>query len=201
MRDHITGIVIHCNTPEYLLKAIETVRMHEDIDIILIDGSARNSNGWVVCKGLKSESVKVTQLGHNIGHGKGINMAMAMVTTKYALLFDSDIEMLAPCLSEMIALMDGKYGCGQIIHTDMNGCNSVTGIEYLHPHFALIDVEQFGKYHACVHHGAPMIKAMRELSGMGLLVDFPVPQYVKHHGRATVRTKPREFKSHQWDKI
>ncbi len=205
MHDKITGIVVNHNTPEFLKCAVESITSkYQSMRIIIIDGSKPKIPGYFMASKLAegNKNIECVQMNQNIGHGRGIDLGMGMVKTEFALLFDSDIVMRSPCLEEMISTIGpNDYGCGQVIKTDTEGCNNSHGdIDYLHPHFAVIRRNVYFNYNKAIHHGAPLIKAMRNIKGLGLLRDFPVKEYITHYGRGTVKLKPREFKASTWDK-
>jgi hypothetical protein len=195
--DAVTGIVVHYNTPSLLKECIDSINSHYKINIIIIDGSPKGSAGNIMANHLTENkpNIRCINANYNIGHGKGINMGMSMVTTP--LVNDRCLEFM---LSKM-ETEERKYGCGLIVTTDENGCNTKEGIDYLHPYFSLIDREMFYKFPICTHHGAPMIVPMRALNGLNLLVNFDPSPYVLHHHRGTVRLRPKEFRPRTWDRI
>jgi len=201
----VTGIVVHYNTPEFLKVAVDSITRLYDINIIIVDGSPKASPPYNMAEHLTENKpqLKCIHVEHNIGHGKGIALGMSMVTTPLAMIFDSDINMLKPCIADMVALMEQsaerKYGIGQVMKVNYNGVNDDKGeLDYLHPHFCLIDRNMYYRFRGAVHHGAPMIHAMRDMKGLDLLINFAVKDFVFHSGRATVRLKPREFKPQTW---
>jgi len=80
--------------------------------------------------------------------------------------------------------------------------SSLNLIENFPKPFALIDKEKYYQFKPFVNHGAPFISAAKSIDSTGkdLLIDFPVKDYVFHHGRVTRRLRPKEFNPRNWDK-
>lgn len=195
----ISGITVVHNTPELVKRAIESIRkFYHKLPITMINGS---TDGYKY----RFSEFSCYNLKQNIGHGPGLNFGLERCPTRFALIFDSDIEMIAPCIDRMADLLareKATYGVGQVVQVDENGRNVEKGIAYLHPHFALIDVTMYFSWHRFTHHGAPCLRAMKELHDAGMsdcLIDFPVSEYVKHEGRGTRNLNPPEFLK-DWEK-
>jgi hypothetical protein len=114
---------------------------------------------------------------NNLGHGRGMDLALRQVKTKYALIFDSDIVMIKSPVQLMINMMESDtYGVGYVEKTDMGGYewgarpeHAAEGFMYmLHPFFHLLQVENYFKFHPYVHHGAPCFLAARDIHRHGL---------------------------------
>lgn len=188
---NITAITVVYNTPRLAASAINSVKQfYPNMPIIVVNGSTDKHD-------YSGNNVVVYNLEKNIGHGKGIHFGLEKCKTRYALLFDSDTKMKSPCLDRMKKLIRGKYGVGHVCKINDQGHNSEEGIKYLHPYFALINVVMYNSWHRSIHHGAPLIKAMKEIHEAGmserLLVDFPVSYFVYHKGRGTRMLRPKEF--------
>ncbi|GAG56336.1 unnamed protein product, partial [marine sediment metagenome] len=181
-------------------KAYVSIRkFHPNMPIIIIDGSDPQNPCSFYVKTLVSDKTKVISLGFNIGHGKGMHMGISQVKTKYALIFDSDIEMLKTPISQMLEMMEeGTFGVGTIVKTGFDGINyglrshhEKTGpILYLHPQFQLININKYKKFPPYIHHGAPCLSTMLDMHKRGLsdkiLINFPsLETFVKHRGRGT----------------
>nr|PZN47627.1 MAG: hypothetical protein DIU61_19595 [Bacteroidota bacterium] len=187
----ITGITVNYETPKLLVMALSSIhRFYPDLKIVVVNLSLFPWKG-------KIRNVEFHNLGQNIGHGPGMHYGLMRTKTDFALCFDTDIILKKPCLEQMLEQMTrGSYGVGQVINVDEKGRNSDRGTRYLHPHFMLLRVNQYFKYHRFVHHGAPCIRAMEDLKSKGksyIVKDFPVSAYVYHKGRGTRRLQPREF--------
>ncbi len=87
------------------------------------------------------------------------------------------------------------YGVGQVINVDNNGSNNNSGFEYLHPHFCIIRRSLFDKFSQAIHHGAPLLKSMLDLSQQKriCLINFPIEEFITHLGRGTRNLNPPEF--------
>jgi hypothetical protein len=186
MKD-VTGIVVCSNTKGLIQRAYESVRkFYPDMRIIIIDGSDVGDPCYSYVSDLSSDITTVGVCGYNIGHGRGLVAAIDMVKTKYALIFDSDIELIASPIESMAEMMeDDTFGVGhlEIVGPDgyeynvSNRVLSVTPTLYLHPYFQLINVSNYHKFPPYVHHGAPCFKTMNEIKRQGLsekiLKQFP----------------------------
>lgn len=184
---NVTGITVCCNTKDLIKRAYESVRMsHPDMPIIIIDGSDPGNSCALYVKGLASKITTVVSLGYNIGHGRGLCMGIDQAKTKYALIFDSDIEMLKSPVSRMLEMMEEEtFGVGYIEKTGRDGFEygehaahkNQDWMPYLHPYFQLINIRNYRKFHPYVHHGAPCFLTMRDIYDRGLsniiIKEFP----------------------------
>jgi hypothetical protein len=184
----ITGITVCWNTKDLIERAYNSVRkFHPDMPIVIIDGSNPNDPCAAYVRGLASEITTVISPGYNVGHGRGLCMGIDKAKTRYALIFDSDIEMRKSPIEAMLAMMeDDTFGVGYIEEkTALDGFewgwpgHDTPGewMRYLHPMFQLIDVENYRKFHPYVHHGAPCYLTMLDIHKRGLsgkiLKQFP----------------------------
>ena len=202
--DDITGITVCHNTQDLIQKAYESIRrFHPTLKIIIVDGSNTTDSCYLYVESLKSDITTVIHCNYNIGHGRGMNLALRLCLTKYALIFDSDIVMLRSPVMEMLAMMEeDTYGVGAFDYVDTRGFgknnhsiewrNAAT--KYLHPYFQLINVAIYKQYPPYVHHGAPCIHTMNEIKRRGLadkiLKEFPGAsiygnEYIQHHTSGT----------------
>ena len=198
--DQITGLVVSYNTKELLKRSIESLRVfYPDLPILIIDSSDENNECCHYVRELSRFDDTITSIyvPGNIGHGKGMDKGIRNIRTKYVLLFDSDIEIISPCLEEMIYIFSRiTYGVGQVITVDRNGSNCVDGIAYLHPHFCIIQIDRYFSFPPFIHHGAPLLKTMLHISERGYeneLKNFDLRKYVIHKGRGTRDLNPPEF--------
>lgn len=177
--EKITGVTVCSNTKEALELAYNSVRrFHADLKIIIVDGSDRGDPCAAYVKSLVSSLTTVIVPGYNIGHGRGMHVGIANVETPYALIFDSDIEMLKSPVLEMLAMMEeDTYGVGYIEkNTAFDGFEWGAKKEhkgqgmmwYLHPMFQLLSVRRYKEFHPYVHHGAPCYLAMLDIHKRGL---------------------------------
>jgi len=176
--------------------------------IIIIDGSNRNSECARYVKSLESPITKVEIMGKNIGHGRGMDMGIRMIKTRFALIFDSDIVMLKSPVEKMIALMEpDTYGVGYLEKTGFDGFEYGSKPQHahqgymmmLHPYFHLLQVKEYYKYHRYVHHGAPCFKAALDIHRRGLtnkvIKEFPGLGHSSGKGW-TWTGEPREYIQH-----
>jgi len=205
----VTGLCIVYNTREFFEKAYVSIRyFHPTMPMLIIDGSDKSNSCYEYVRKLESKYTEVIQIEDNIGHGRGMDMGLRRIKTPYALIFDSDIEMIKTPILKMLNMMDNDtYGVGWIYNIGRDGRDwgdhhksNEPRIPYLHPYFQLINIEQYKKYHAYVHHGAPCYLAMIDIFEKGksekILKKFsgltghsvypfkpwrPIPsQYIKH---------------------
>lgn len=183
----ITGISVCCNTKELMQRAYESVRkFHPDMPIIIVDGSDINDPCYRYTQGLKSEHTEVITPGYNIGHGNGMCLAIGHTRTPYALIFDSDIEMLQSPVDQMLAMMEpDTFGVGYVEKTGFDGYEygahgqhlTEGWMPMLHPFFHLINVAVYHKFHPYVHHGAPCYLTALDIYKRGLsgriIKEFP----------------------------
>lgn len=205
----ITGVTVCCNTKALMERAYTSVRkFHPDMPMIIVDGSDAGNPCAAYVNSLRSEITTIIQPGYNIGHGKGMCEALSHVKTPYALVFDSDIEMLKSPVDGMLAMVEpDTYGVG---YTELTGPD---GYEYgahahhkgqeamkmLHPYFQLLCVANYRKFHPYVHHGAPCYKAAWDIHQQGLtdkiVKEFPGLGHSSGKGWVW-EGKPREFIRH-----
>ena len=207
----ITGVMVCYNTKGLVERAYNSVRkFHPDIPIIIVDASDWGNPCAAYVSSLTAENTSIIHPGRNIGHGRGMHMGITQAKTKYALVFDSDIEMISDCVPAMLEKMgDDTFGIGNICYVNQSGNKARPGgkysirgrynnrvqfggavIPYLHPFFHLINIQNYKKYKPYIHHGAPCLLAMYDIYKRGLseevLVDFPdIREYIKHDGRGT----------------
>ncbi len=173
----ITGICVCSNTKSLIKGAYESVRkFHPNLKIIIIDGSDPSNICRTYVKSLCSKITIVALCDVNIGHGRGMNLAIGMCKTKFALIFDSDIIMKKSPVKEMLKLMESDtFGVGWVTEIGFDGYDYGTfpgqykygPIKYLHPYFQLISAENYKKFHPYVHHGAPCYKTMIDIHTQG----------------------------------
>jgi glycosyltransferase involved in cell wall biosynthesis len=210
----VTGITVCYNSKELIQKAYESVRrFHPEMQIIIVDGSDKTDLCREYVESLKSEYTTLILASFNIGHGRGMDLALQYVKTKYALIFDSDIIMHKSPVEKMLKMMDkDTYGVGYLEKTGFDGFeygakphHYQQGYMYmLHPYFMLLQVKEYFKYHRFVHHGAPCFKAALDIHRRGLtnriIKEFPglghssgkgwnwigqKREYIEHHTAGT----------------
>lgn len=166
------------NTHSLLKGAYESVRkFHPDMPIIIIDGSDHQDPCREYVKTLASDITTVGLADYNIGHGRGMDEAIRMCKTRFALIFDSDIVMKKSPVQEMLNMMEeDTYGVGYVEKS------AYDGFEYgaksihkdqpfmymLHPFFHLLQISEYYKFKPYVHHGAPAYQAALDIHLKGL---------------------------------
>jgi hypothetical protein len=166
------------NTIFLLKNAFESIRkFHPEMMIIIVDGSDVNDPCREYVKGLASPYTTLILCNTNIGHGRGMDLAIRQVKTKFALIFDSDIVMIKSPVQQMLDMMEpDTYGVGYIEKTDTGGYewgarpeHFSAGFMYmLHPFFHLLQISEYFKFHPYVHHGAPCFLAAKDIHRRGL---------------------------------
>lgn len=205
----ITAITVSSNTKDLIERAYNSFReFHPDMKMIIIDGSSPFDECYKYVTSLASDITTVGVYGYNIGHGRGMDMAIRMCKTKFALIFDSDIKFLKSPIEAMLALMEkDTYGCGYLEKTGFDGFeygskphHHTEGFMYmLHPYFHLLNVENYFKFHPYVHHGAPCFKAALDIHRKGLTYKIikEFPGLGHSSGKGWVWTgEPREYIEH-----
>lgn len=145
--------------------------------IIIIDGSDETDPCREYVRSLASDITTVGLATGNIGHGKGMDAAIRMCKTRFALIFDSDIIMKKSPVQAMLDMMDPEtYAVGYMEKTGFDGFeygakphHKRQGFMWMmHPFFHLLQVENYFKFHPYVHHGAPCFKAALDIHQKGL---------------------------------
>jgi hypothetical protein len=174
----VTGIVVTHNTKDLIQRCIESIRkFHPTMRIMIVDGSDVNDPCRHYVKQLSDEFTEVILCDHNIGHGKGMHLALEMCVTPLALVFDSDIEMIESPIELMVSMVEPHtYGVGYVEKTAYDGyeygCKahhfSQPHMFMMHPFFHLLQRSEYFKFHPYVHHGAPCYKAALDIHLKGL---------------------------------
>jgi len=147
------------------------------MQMIIIDGSDQTDPCYSYVTSLASDLTTVGVCGYNIGHGRGMDAAIRMCRTRFALIFDSDIVFLKSPVQLMLDMMEpDTYGVGYIEKTGFDGYeygahphHKNEGFMYmLHPYFHLLQISEYYKFHPYVHHGAPCFKAALDIHNKGL---------------------------------
>lgn len=205
----VTGVVVCYNTKDLMKRAYESVRkFHSNMKIIIVDGSDKKDPCYQYIQGLAGDNTRVFHAAKNIGHGIGLKVGLYYVKTPYALIFDSDIEMLKSPVLEMVKMIDDDtYGVGYIEKTAFDGHEWGSKPEhkkqgwmrYLHPYFCLIQIKEYKKYAPFIHHGAPAVNTMLDIHKRGLsekvIKEFPGLGHSSGKGWVW-EGKPREFIRH-----
>jgi len=169
--------------------------------IIIVDGSDIYDPCREYVKSLSSPYTMIILCNNNIGHGRGMDLAIKQVKTRFALIFDSDIAMIKSPVQIMLDMMESDtYGVGYIEKSAYDGFEYGAKPEHrgqpfmymLHPFFHLLQVSEYFKFHPYVHHGAPCYLAALDIHKRGLTSKIikVLPDLGHTHG-----------KGHVWDSI
>lgn len=169
--------------------------------IIIIDGSDKNDPCYDYVCSLSSDITTVGVAGWNIGHGRGMDTAIRMCKTRFALIFDSDIIMIKSPVQAMLDMMEpDTYGVGYVEKSAYDGFEYDAKAEHngqpfmymLHPFFHLLQISEYFKFKPYVHHGAPAYQAALDihLKGLTSKIIKVLPDLGHTHG-----------KGHVWDSI
>jgi hypothetical protein len=183
----ITAITIVHNTTFLIKRCYESFRrFHPDMPLIIIDGSDHNDPCRAYVISLASDITQVGLADRNIGHGRGMHAAIQLVTTRFALIFDSDVEFIDSPVRQMLDMMeDDTYAVGYMEKSYYNGFeygsqpanDQSKWMMMMHPFFHLLQVSEYWKFPPYVHHGAPCFKSSLAIHRAGLtdkiLKQFP----------------------------
>lgn len=203
MTNDITAILVNYKTKALTEKALATFRQfYPDIYLILVDNHSRDESTEYVKGFSGKDHYKVILNASNIGHGPAMSGAISLVTTKYFLTLDSDIEVNKPFLAEMVKPLeanDALYAVGWLRWVDrISGVPLVWHvtppsdrskfIPYIHPYCGLYRLSTYKTLPQFFDHGAPCLDNMRVANERGIEVqDFPLGEYVKHWEAGTRR--------------
>lgn len=177
--------------------------------IIIIDGSDPTDECYRYVCSLASDITTVGVCGYNIGHGRGMDAAIRMCKTRFALIFDSDIVMLKSPVEKMLIMMESDtYGVGYLEKTGYDGFEYGVHQHHknegmmlmLHPYFQLLQISEYFKFHPYVHHGAPCYLAALDIHNKGLtskiIKEFPGLGHSAGQGMGW-KGEPREYIKHE----
>jgi glycosyltransferase involved in cell wall biosynthesis len=212
----ITGVCVTYNTKGIIEKAFTSIRnFHPTMKIIIVDGSDKSNECYKYVCNLPDDNTRVFHVDDNIGHGRGLALAISYIQTPFFLTFDSDIEMLKSPLQAMLDIMeDDTCVVGYTEKTDLGGhdfgarpeCMKNGFMKYVHPYFSLYQMKEYTKYSPFIHHGAPAVNIMLDIHRRGLadkvIKEFPGLGHSAGHPINNVdswQSAPREFIKHDRD--
>jgi hypothetical protein len=188
----VTGITVCWNYLDIIKRSYESIRkFHPYMKLVIVDGSTPEMPCYQYLDSLVSPSVMDTNLTiyhtlFNIGHGKGMDLGIKHTITPFALIFDSDIEMVKSPVQAMLDMMEtNTFGVGYTELVGLDGHDygvfehhkKHPPVKYLHPYFQLIQIREYKKYKPYIHHGAPCVSTMIDIHRRGLsnrvLKEFP----------------------------
>lgn len=177
MKD-VTFICVVHNTLDLFKNCYESVRkFHPENLFIIVEGSDPSDPCRKYVESLAGPYNMLMLCPSNIGHGRGMDLAIRQVKTKFALIFDSDIVMLKSPVQTMIDMVElDTYGVGYVEKTGLDGyeygahaCHKNQEFMYMmHPFFHLLQVSEYFKFHPYVHHGQPVYLAALDIHRKGL---------------------------------
>jgi glycosyltransferase involved in cell wall biosynthesis len=207
----VTAITVNYKTYHLTKAAVESLQKHyPGLPMIVHDnGSEDLSTAYISHLPDQVPTVTSIMSKTNDGHGPALHRCMRACASVWALLFDSDCELLKPGLIEMLLeRANGAYAVGWQRYVDRytgvpiewhlqsQAANIAQFVKYIHPCCALYHVPTYFTLRPFAHHGAPCLDNMLDAEKMGLtLVEAPVFDYVKHWVGGTRRM----FDSEQGD--
>jgi hypothetical protein len=184
----VTAVTVSRNNKNELERAYKSIKkLHPDMNFIIIDCSDLDNKCCDYVCSLQSDKVTSVLLGEDVGIGKGLRAGICMVSTKYAMVFDSKIQMIKSPVIQMLKLMDeDSFGIGRLLTTD--SCGYPYGESLLSSEesptislchcFQIIRVSTYSRFQPYVNHVSPGFRAMNEIKKQGLsskiLKTFPV---------------------------
>lgn len=192
----ITALTINYNTPDLLERLLGSFRKFYDIPFVVVDGSDPVNYRKIIGY-RKKYKVKIVHFPYNIHHGPGMAFGINYIQSPQIILLDSDLVVKRRGFLEDLKakLRPDAYGIGDIQIINEFGMNVLEGIKYLHPACALINRNIVMRYSLPSLHGAPLIKAMKEIHNSGfsekLLIHEP---WVTND----FRNPKKRFISHDW---
>jgi len=136
----VTAIVVFCCTPKLVEPCLSSFRRYyPNMRLVIIDNSKVDNCGEgpqcakalrEYCK--KDKNAELHIMPFNIGHGFGLHYGMLEVKTKYAYIFEPDVDHLKKDLIEnMISVVKKEtYGVGYLFNTTYCEGHYTTGIPY-----------------------------------------------------------------------
>lgn len=210
----VTVVLTNYCTKKLVAEALRTMLLYyPKISIILIDnGSKDDSTEYIEVINKEHTNVIVILNKINLGHGPALNQGIRLARTPYVFLYDSDaslkrVGLLEAMLAEFAKNLEKLYVIGWLRNVDkFSGVSmKAKGMQYVHPHAAMLDKEKFLLLDPMENSGAPCTANMRTALARGYqLKDFPLLQnYVKHLVAGTRRRfsghwKPGAIRPKAW---
>jgi hypothetical protein len=174
----IKVLTVNYETPDLILRLVESFRQYHDNEIIIIDGSNPENYEKTKSNLDRFENIQIHHFNYNLHHGPSMAYGIRTMDCDKIMVIDSDVIIYKEFLSKLETYLDKElYGVGDIQEVDANGFNvggrggaiglmeseQQTGIKYLHPAFMLINKEVALQWPMPVKHGAPMIETMKAI--------------------------------------
>ncbi len=115
MKKDVSVLIVHYNTPGLLrqtLKGLYTSNPHVSFEVIVVDNNPSvRVRDWVQ---KEFPFTKVVMSDHNIGFGRGMNLAIQHANARYLFVFNPDIATFAGTLDALVAYMDAHPDVGML---------------------------------------------------------------------------------------
>lgn len=183
--------IIHFQTPDLLVQAVESFRRHEpEAPLLLVDnGSADGSAKVLEQLGRDQPHTVARMLPENRFHGPAMDLVLQESEADCVFFLDSDTITHRPGFLRPMAqhaTASGVWACGQVTRADGRGFAASEGTPVPVSAFMMINTAAYRSLPPFIHHGLPVLQASMAAAEKGLRVhDFPVEQYVEHLGRGT----------------
>ena len=154
-------LTVNYNTPALVDRLIKSVKSVCDLPIRVIDGSDRLPYSEDIKTVCNQDNVVLEQMGWNLHHGPSMHRALTESKYEWALIMDSDCELLEGMLEKFHYT---HFYEGFACWVNNGGINvpKGQGILYIHPEILLVNVEKYRQSpYKMIKHGAPCIDAMR----------------------------------------
>lgn len=191
MKNYVTVVIIHYNTPELLSETISSFRVYyPDVPMLVIDNGSDETHVQQLELLQQTYSTEVIYLPENIYHGPAMDYAVDKVKTPYIFFLDSDTRTEhGAFLEKMVSELDqdgNNYGIGKRKKINTRGFTDKNGFYALSTPFMMIAKKHYNSLPAFIHHGIPTVRNFKQATEMGLnLLHFPIEDYIYHKGRGT----------------
>lgn len=193
LKDILTTVIIHYNTPVLLEKAVESFHhTYPEVNLLLIDnGSDNEGKKKVEYLADKFSCCQSYFLDENIYHGPAMDLAMGFISSKFVFFLDSDTVTNKTGFLESMAQQlfndHNVYGSGKVVYINKRGFVDQKGIPVLATPYMLLKRSIYEELDPFIHHGTPTIENFTSCFDQNYkLENFPVDEYIHHIGRGTV---------------
>ena len=189
----ITVIICERNTSDILKLCLESLlRFYPDIPILIVEGgSTDDSINYVRYMSITTPNITLWERGGVNAHGIMIDDAIRdHTTTKYVLLFDSDVIVCrGGWIEEILYKMNENdlYAMGTLLFvTNKNdACGQPKDdsdiLRYAHPSCSIIQTDLYKTLRPGTNHGAPLVYNMQDAHKAGYKIEYyPIEHYVAH---------------------
>jgi len=108
----LTVVVVSYNTRADLLHCLSSLRAHAPAacEIVVVDNASDDGSAAAVRAGFPG--VRVLEAGQNLGFSRANNLALRQATTPYALILNSDAEVLGGSVEALLRVIDARPDVG-----------------------------------------------------------------------------------------